>query len=148
MHVIRIPIWFSASIICSVALLAFWRGDWRARTIAASLVIQVAFEIYVCHTWACWGAGRPSLMTWRLVSEDAVLLLVCLACARRAERYWVLWASSFALLGFVTDLMRLVMPRITDWASAAAGVVWTYGLTATLLVGVWPAVRARLRPAR
>ena len=129
------------------ALIAFWRGDWRARAISACQVMLDALSSYICLTWACWGAGRPPIMAWRPMGEHGILLMVCLACVWRAERYWLLWASSFALLFVITDTMSFI-PGVSPWASGSANVVWNFALDATVLVGVWPSVRARWRPAQ
>jgi hypothetical protein len=140
-HVFLIPHWFTLTAFSSVALLAFWRGDWRARAIAGSLIVMIAYGQYVCHTWVCWTPTAPPFVFWGPVIEDGFVLLVCLACARRAERYWVLWACSFALLSFVSDLMGHV-PHVTPWADASASLIFTYLLTATLLIGVCSSPRA------
>ncbi|MEO8115439.1 MAG: hypothetical protein ABI655_13720 [Phenylobacterium sp.] len=71
------------------------------------------------------------------------MLAVCLACARRADRYWVVWASSFALLNLITDLMGLLIPRVTFWSYEAAGFVWVDLFDAAILSGVWSTARAR-----
>jgi len=137
MHLFTIPPWINYSYIGAVTLLALWRGDRRARAISACTGLSVAAGAYVCHTWSCWGAGSPPLMVWRGLWEDVPVLIVCLACVWRAERYWVLWASSFALLGVTTDLLAFV-PGVTPWADGSAGIVWAHGLITAVLVGVWP----------
>ena len=147
LHLFRIPDWFNVGFDCVVALVAFWRGAWRARAIAACQVVLDAWSFGVCLAWACWGPGRPSIMAWRPMGEHAVLLAVCLACVWRTDRYWVLWAGSLALLSIVTDTMSFI-PEVSPWASGSANLVWSYSLNATVLVGVWPSVRARWRPAQ
>ena len=72
---------------------------------------------------------------------------ICLVCAWRADRYWVLAASAFALLSVVTDAMSFI-PGVSPWASGSADIVWAYGLNTTVLIGVWPSVGARERPAQ
>ena len=130
-----------------MTLIAFWRGDWRARAISASVAAPGILGLYVCRVWACWGAGRPPIMAWRPMIDDAIALLVCLVCAWRADRYWVLAASAFALLSVITDAMSFI-PGVSPWASGSADIVWAYGLNTTVLIGVWPSVRASWRPAR
>jgi hypothetical protein len=141
-HVFLIPHWFTVTFGCSVALIALWKGDWRARVIGCSEVVMLAVGDYLCHTWACWGAAAPPLMLWRATIEDGFVLAICLACAWRAERYWVLWACSFGLLGVVSDTMGVFVPRVTAWADASASIIFTYLVVATVLVGVWSSPRA------
>jgi hypothetical protein len=145
MHLFTIPPWINYSYFAAAALIILWRGDGRARAICAGVGVSIAASAYACRTWSCWGAGSPPLMAWRGLSEDVPVLMICLACAWRAERYWVLWASSFALLSLVTDLLTLTL-GVTPWANGSASIVWTQGLTTTLLVGVWSG-RPRARPA-
>ena len=146
MHLFTIPPWINYSYFGAVALLALWRGDWRARAICACTGVTLVASAYACHTWACWGPQAPPLMVWRGLAEDLPILVVCLVCVRRAERYWVLWASSFALLSVITDLLAFV-PGVTPWADGSAGIVWAHGLTTTVLIGLWPrALRGAAAP--
>ncbi|MEO8115438.1 MAG: hypothetical protein ABI655_13715 [Phenylobacterium sp.] len=135
--------WFTVTFFCSVALIAFWEGGWRERAIASGQVLVIALGHHACHTWQCWGPGRPPLMVLRPLIDDAFLLAICLVCAHRADRYWVLWASAFALLCVVTDLVGLFPSRLTQWAVASGSVIWNYLLVVMILVGVWTSARAR-----
>lgn len=99
-----------------------------------------ATNVAVCHAWACFGPERPPVLAWRATGCDVVVLAVCLACAWRAERYWVLWATSFAVLPLVTDGVALI-PGVTLWANGSAGLVWAYGSVAAAMVGIWQASR-------
>ena len=142
MHLFYIPNELTNAYFGAVTLLAWWKGDWRARAITTCQIAIIAVGYYctygpcrrVGHQWAQWFA------------EDIVLLAVCVACALRAQRYWPIWASSCALLVLVTDVLMFVDPRITAWADLAASYVWRILLSGAVLSGVWPAVRARLFP--
>lgn len=137
MHLFVIPHWVNFSYLGATLLFALWRGDWAARTIAAGLCLSIFSEAYVCHTWTCFAPGQPPLPPWRVeVGFDILNLAICLACAWRARRYWILWATSFALLNVLIDLGAFV-PNLSPWAYGSAGVVWTYSQATVVLIGVW-----------
>lgn len=120
-----IPTWFHVAWMATLSLTSFWRGGWREQVIAASHVIQLATTVAICVLGPCWLNGLPNPL-WRNVASDAAMLAICLACAWRTERYFVLWASSFALLCVATDLLGLFVPGVTVWAYASANIVWSY----------------------
>lgn len=138
-----IPFWFTLGFVCLGAVAAFWKGDWRAQAIASSQVVGFVLGEYICRTWTCWGPTRAPIMAWRGTAADLVTLTICLACAYRADRYWVLWASAFAVLTVATDLTGALLPGVTPWAIGSAGIVWAYLLNATILIGVWSSARAK-----
>jgi len=135
LHLFTIPPWINHSYFVGVALTALWRGDWRARAVGACHAVSLLAGIYVCHTLSCWSPTGLQFATWRWLAEDLPVLVVCLACAWRAERYWVLWASSFSMLAVISDLMG-GFPGISAWSGASADLVWNYGLITTVLIGV------------
>lgn len=145
MHLFVLPTWVSPSLVSIAALLAVWRGDWRARALAAC---QVAWwtlwcSLYLaCDHGRCWGAALVPIRTWLWLFEDVVTLAVCLACVWRADRYWVLWASSFTVVYTVTDVAKF-LPGVTQWAYASAGVVWFNAVNLTVIVGAWSSARPR-----
>ena len=129
-----------------MALLAWWKGDWRARAITTCQVAIIAWGYYCFYgpyRGNPWAQPR-----WQFLAEDIVLLAICLASTLRAKRYWPLWASSFALLDLVTDVTMLVVPSLTPWAGVAASHVWKYLLSGAVLSGVWPSVRAGWRETK
>ncbi|MEO8112946.1 MAG: hypothetical protein ABI655_01100 [Phenylobacterium sp.] len=140
LHLFIIPNWFSHLFLSSVTLLAFWKGGWRERVIASLQPVYV-----VVHSlWpeaSYWASD--SLAGGFERGYDAVMLAVCLICARRADRYWVIWASAFALLSVVTDVAGQTVPHVTMWAYSSANVIWTYLLDAAILWGVWGSARDR-----
>jgi len=138
MHLFYIPNEFTNAYIGSAAVLSWWKGDWQARAITACQMVIMAIGYF----WT-YGLHQPTDRPhWWWYAEDFVLLAACLAGVPRAKRYWPIWASSFALLILLTDLFMLIGPQITFWADLAASFVWNYLLTATILIGVWPSVRA------
>jgi hypothetical protein len=127
----------------AVALAAVAKGDWRARAMAACIVTTEIVEHYGCDNAWCWGPPIPAVVVWRWMTEDLALVAICLACAWRARRYWVLVASSFAILILATDVMLSFLHGVSGWAAGSANIVWNYALSATILWGVWSP-----RPAR
>ena len=72
---------------------------------------------------------------WRFLLDDTAILALCLFCALRADRYWVIVASSFALLGVVSDL-AVYIPGVSLWAFMSASLVWSYAVGLAVLWGV------------
>lgn len=146
MHLVNIPTWLNFSYVAAAALVALCSGDWRARVIGALQIVLQTASALICHYWLCWGPNDESLIPWRGPLTDSLLLAVCIAAAWRAERYWVICACSFAMLGEVTDAAALD-PRFSTWAIGSAGLVWWYGLATSVLVGAWPSAWARVSAA-
>jgi hypothetical protein len=144
LHLVPIPYWFNVSVVTAVTVLALWKGRWPEQVIGASQFGLFLFGHVVCRTWQCWGAGRDPIMVWRGTATDGVLFAICLACALRAERYWVIWASATALLCFVTSAMG-VSAGFSRWAYGSANVIFMYGLNVAILSGVWCSVRTNAR---
>ncbi|MEO8112945.1 MAG: hypothetical protein ABI655_01095 [Phenylobacterium sp.] len=139
MHLFVIPVWITHLVLSAVCLLAFWRGCGSARAIAA--VQQADVALHGAWSLSALPTSYPQA-AWFSSGYDAVMLVVCLACARRAQRYWVIWASVFALLSVVTDL-ALLAPQVTGWAWASASVIWCYLFNVAILAGVWSPARVR-----
>lgn len=128
MHLFVIPGWFSTILFAGLAVLAIWRGGWRERTLAVALAVEMVLSIYL------YPVG-PTHPIWREPVYDALILALCMACVVRAERYWSIWACSFALLGEISDL-TIFAPGITHWAAFSASLVWSYAIGAAVLWGV------------
>jgi hypothetical protein len=134
MHIFVIPGWFTTVLFGALALFALWRGGPRERIIAIALAAEMLMSIYVYPV----GATYP---IWREAAYDGLILAICLACVVRAERYWSIWACSFALLGEISDL-TIFAPGVTHWASFSASLVWSYAISAAVLWGVLTRRRA------
>ncbi|MEO8115568.1 MAG: hypothetical protein ABI655_14370 [Phenylobacterium sp.] len=139
MQLFTVPGPVNLGYVLAATSLALWKGGWPGRTVAVALLL-----VNLQHL-AFW-AGSPSwgLPLWYEAGEDIVMLAVCLACALRSDRYWTLWASSFALLILMMDLVRPLTTGVTNWAYASSQLVWFYLLLAVLLSSAWPSGRARV----
>jgi hypothetical protein len=144
MHLFVIPGWFTAILFVALAVFAIWKGGRREIVVAVALAVEMLVSIYLYPV----GAAYPM---WRLAVDDGLILVVCLACLVRADRYWCVWACSFALLGEISDL-TIFAPGITHWASFSASLVWSYAIGAAVLWGVLTrrvaAGEARRKPSR
>jgi hypothetical protein len=143
LHLIAVPYAVNLTLVTLVCAAAYWRGGWRERLLASFQVALAYFTQFVCsipycHTW-------PAMMPYLPWVEDTLQLAICLACAIRAKRYWVLWVSAFALADFITNAMSAVL-GVSLWVFAASDYIWIYAINATILWGVWINVRDR-RPA-
>jgi hypothetical protein len=128
MHLFVIPSWFISTSFVTLAGFALWRGGRRERIIAVAQAVEMLVSIYVYPV----GATRS---VWRPVIDDGVILAICLACLVRAERYWIIWACSFALLGEISDL-AIFATGVTRWAWLSASLAWSYAVAGAVLWGV------------
>ncbi|MEO8115569.1 MAG: hypothetical protein ABI655_14375 [Phenylobacterium sp.] len=93
---------------------ALWRGGLRERMVAAVALVSWAgmnaywvFPHLIAPLLGPYGGWRPARgQGWFELVTDVAILAICLACALRSDRYWTIWASSFALLSVVMHLVR------------------------------------------
>lgn len=118
-------------------LFALWKGGWRERALAG--VHQANSMIaYWCLATHCPLNGYWGPLGWRMawdLTSDSAILVTCLIGAWRSDRWWVMWASAFALARVVTDLFSL-HPDVTYWAAASANIMWEHLINACLVWGV------------
>lgn len=128
MHLFVVPGWFNCVLFAALAALAFWKGGRRERIIAVAQAAEMVMSIYLYPV----GPTRPP---WREPVYDGLILAICLVCVARADRYWTVWACSFALLGELSDL-SLFSTGVTRWAGFSASLLWSYAVAAAVLWGV------------
>jgi hypothetical protein len=138
MHLFVIPGWFTGPFFVALALLAIWKGGWREAIVAVAQAVEMVVSTDICRVATC-RIGPYALWAtealWRPALDDGFILAVCLACVVRAERYWTIWACSFALLGEISDL-TIFASGVTRWAWLSASLVWSYAVAAAVLWGV------------
>lgn len=146
-----IPHWFPIVWAIAMTLIVVWRGGWRERVITASQVSQL-LSVRVLVWLGIYDGATP---VWRLLASDTGLLVICLVCAWRTERYPLLWASSCALLTVAANIMGLFVPGVTFWAYASASIIWSYLLSACVMWSAlsdppqgWRQAAAKARPVR
>jgi hypothetical protein len=125
-----VPTWLTCTLFVAFAAIALWRGGTRERVIAVSQAVEMLTGIYLLPV------GKAVLPMWHPAFYDSFILVVCLACVVRADRYWTIWACSFALLGEISDL-SIFATGITRWAWLSASLVWSYAVAAAVLWGVF-----------
>lgn len=144
MHLFVIPWQITYVWICTATLIAYWKGGWRERAIVSIILLEAMF-------WLIWvltvGELHPQQhRLWRAAGDDLLTLAVCIGCALRAHRYWVIWASSIALANLTTDLLGLI-PGVSLWASISGSLVWSYLLCAIVIWGALSFDRDRRCPS-
>jgi hypothetical protein len=128
MHLFVIPNWLNTAVFVGLAVFTLWKGGSRERVIAVAVAVEAIVSVYIFPA----GPDRPM---WRTPVYDGVILAICIACVVRADRYWTIWASSFALAGEASDL-TIFAPGISLWATFSASLFWTYAIEAAVLWGV------------
>lgn len=95
-----------------VVVAAFIWGGAAERLIAVSYAVALVATALVLEPYA-----KPFLsVPVGLVVVDAVLLAVLVAAAVRYERRWLIWASSFQVIGTLGHLSKLVLPEMSRLA--------------------------------
>jgi len=138
-----VPAALNAAISVAPLVLAFWRGGWRERLVAALWVGG-----YLINELQRIGLGPQDRVSrgFRDVAEDVVLLAGCGFCLLRARHYWVVWATALALLSVVTDILYLARPEVTSLVHIYADDIWGYALDAAIVWGVFSARRRDAAP--
>jgi hypothetical protein len=136
-----IPTWLVCVLFAVLAAIALWRGGTRERIIAVAQAIEMLTGVYL------FPAGRFLLPVLHPALFDGFILAVCLACLVRADRYWTVWACSFALLGEISDV-SIFATGVSRWAWLSASLVWSFAVAAAVLWGVLTRPAQRGRPRR
>jgi hypothetical protein len=139
LHLFVIPAWFEDLFMAATILAAFLKGGWRERIVALVWafpddLLPNLIRRYVCESYCYYGS--PPLGPWIALTSDLVMLAVCVWLARRADRYWIIWAGAFALLSVLTDMLAILLPGlVTVWAYMSAGEAWFLLIGAATLWG-------------
>jgi hypothetical protein len=144
-----VPAWINFALFATAAAAAALRGDWRARAIGGFAFLQYLISSYVCPILSRGLVARCPQDVWRSLLIDAIMLAICLCAARSAKRYWVIIASSMALLSVATDITALLVPTVSLWAFMSASNIWAYVLALATLAGALtePKHHPRAQPA-
>lgn len=135
-----VPGWVHYAVYCGVALGALWRGRWRERLVAAAFLLPT--PLYILFP-IDFHSPRHVVFGVRAVVDDLILLAVCLIGLRGARRYWIVWASAFALVEVANDAFFAIVPSVTLYAFASANIIWSWGVVAALL---WAYLTNRREP--
>jgi hypothetical protein len=139
-----IPVTIQSRFVVLVLVAALVKGGVRERAVALAwafpnYLFPMMISEFVCSNWCMTGSLRVQLALF----DDLILLSACALAALRADRYWVLWAGSLALLSVLTDAVVLSVPELTYWEFAAADTVWWFLTGAAIAWGVAGAWRGR-----
>lgn len=108
---------------------ALWRGGRPEQLVAVIFLIGSPLTI-VAYTPDPWRGVQ-----WGILAIDSVILVLLLAIAFRANRYWPMGVAAMQLLEVVGHLLKLTDPtmlHVVYWISA---VVWAYPMLLLLALG-------------
>jgi len=108
---------------------ALWRGGQPERFVAVIFLVgsPLTITLYTPDPWRG--------VQWGIFIVDVVMLVLMLAIAFRANRYWPIGMAAMQLLEVVGHLIKLTDPtmlHVVYWVSA---VVWAYPMLLLLLLG-------------
>ncbi len=122
-------VWDAAML--SVSGIAIWKGG-RPERIVAVVNILASIASALVQDTRHWLDPQ-----WGMLGVDLAFLAVLLWLALRSDRHWPMWAAAFQLLGVVTYVARMTDYRVGALAPFTAGVIWSYLVLLTLMIGTW-----------
>lgn len=130
-------IWAVAMLI--VSTYAWWRGGRVERAVAVANVIAWVATIAVQNrtNWV-----DPQ---WGMFTVDVLFLGVLLVLVVRTDRFWIMPAAAFQLLGVVTHAAIIADDGVRARAYITALILWSYLVLITLAVGAHLHWRAMMR---
>lgn len=128
-------IWFISMTVVSLAAL-IWGGGAERIVAVANLCAWLASRL----TFNAFGAGAHQ---WGVLAVDIGFLLVLLAAAVRTDRFWILFAAAFQLLGTVIHVTTMVDAKIEVLTYMRGLVIWSYLVLFSMAVGTWLEHRRR-----
>lgn len=129
------------SLIPTVGALALllWLGRAPERIAGAAFIAIVLATPLVQHL-------EFGNIRWAVAAMSFALLGLLIWLALTADRWWLLAAAGFQLIGFGTYLVALVQPELLIWSGIALRrIVWLQLMLACAL-GAWEALSIRQRP--
>lgn len=138
-HALHQQIWT----ICMLAVcaFAFWRGGWPEQVAAAGMVAGSL------ATGLLQNRSDFSQTQWADLAVDVIYLGVLLWLALRSNRYWPLSTAAFQLLSVVIYVARMADRSVGARAPNTAGVILSYLMLISILVGIWGQARRSRRAA-
>ncbi|THD34873.1 MAG: hypothetical protein E7773_14180 [Sphingomonas sp.] len=108
---------------------ALWRGGQPERFVAVIFLVAVPLCLvaYIPDPWRG--------VQWIILAIDSAMLVLLLAIALRANRYWTLAMAAMQLLQVLGHFLKLTDPamlHVVYWISA---VVWAYPMLLLLVLG-------------
>ena len=116
-------LWFGS---CAYAL---WRGGRPERFVALIFLMAVPLCIaaYIPDPWRG--------VQWGVLAIDTVMLVLLLAIAFRANRYWPIGMAAMQLLQVIGHLLKLTDPAMLHVVYWIGAVVWAYPMLFLLWLG-------------
>lgn len=122
-----------------VSVYALWRGGQPERFVALMFLVAAPLSS------ALYSTGRWHGMQLGIFAVDIVMLILLLAIAFRANRYWPIGIAAMQVLQVIGHLLKLADPQMLTVIYWVSAVVWAYPMLLLLLLGT---VRHRNREKR
>lgn len=108
---------------------ALWRGGQPERFAALIFLaaVPLCLVAYTPHPWRG--------VQWIILAIDVVMLMLLLAIAFRANRYWPIGVAAMQLLQVSGHFLRLTDPHMMYLLYWISAVVWAYPMLLLLALG-------------
>jgi hypothetical protein len=126
-------IWLAVMI--AVSAYAFMRGGRPERMVAIANIVAYLATIAVQNRQDWF---HPQ---WSMLAVDVAFLALLVGMALMVDRYWLLFASAFQLLGVVTHLAIIADPSVRSLAYLRSLGIWGYMVLVALAVGAYGVAR-------
>ena len=120
-----------------VCLLAFWQGEKTERRAGALILFNAVIDFAIQHQ------TMPPLRAYLNFASDFVALALLALIAWSSSRSWTIWATSCQAVVVAVIAARLFGLKMMLSAYVTAVNLATYGLVASLAVGVFIIWRER-----
>jgi hypothetical protein len=126
-HLTHAHFWSTAIVL--VSAYALWRGGSAERWVATANLAA----------WAVTKLVQDRLdffdPQWGILFVDIAFLAVLVILALAKDRYWLLFAAAFQLLGVITHLAIVADANVRSLAYLRSLAIWSYLVLGTLALG-------------
>lgn len=112
-----------------VSAYALWRGGQPERLVATIFLIAFPLSSYINAKL------RSEGIQWGSLGVDTTMLVVLLAVAFRANRYWPIGIAAMQLLQVFGHVLKVADPTMLPLLYWLSSVVWAYPMLILLLLG-------------
>ncbi|SFP70446.1 hypothetical protein [Sphingomonas rubra] len=122
---------FFNSLLLATCGYAAWRGGLPERYVAASLFVAAMATLVTISPYSTRFVG----VEYGVLVVDSALLVVLVAIALHANRYWPLALASLHLASLVAHFGKLLDYSMGGWGYAFLLKLWAYPMLLTLVIG-------------
>jgi len=110
---------------------ALWRGGKPEKLLAIGLILG-SLATAVVENRQDWLYPQ-----WGILLVDFGYLALAVWIGMRSDRVWPLFTAGFQLVAVITHGAMMADRGVGGWAYITAGVIWSYMILLSIVVGTW-----------